>query len=602
MGGGDWAELLATLRLGFPRWCLSAFGLAVVGAAFGLLAVRGKGRDPGSWRWILALVGLGLGLGFVIRRAALVDDAFITFRYARHFAEGRGLTWNDGERVEGYTNFLWTVLLGGATWLSGIEPAFWGLFGSVACWILHVAVVLRVADRLLGSARPVVPVAALLVALHPLLTAAGTTGLETALAVLLLDISLLFLALVPGPRTLMLAGLFFTLGTLNRPDHLIFYATGGLGLLLDRAGGGGWRVGRTSLLSFFAPGLLLVAHQSFRLHYYGESAPNTFFAKSADQAWWSQGLLYAATFWLGGLGVLLLVPGLVGGLALVRSGPRRVGVTVVVGTLIFLVYVTRVGGDFMWGRFYAALIAPLALGVEVWIARSRPWVAAAVGAIVACSLLPLPGFPPARPIGGIIDESAVYHLAHWWPVQVDHRNFRSAKLFQRWAEAGARPTLATGGIGMVGYYSDLPLIDLRGLTDRTVAHNPLRKRGRPGHEKEPPPGYLEARGVDLVRAVGPGRDFHPARFRRITALDLGPEGRGDPWQLARWEPKTIAALRASDPKITFSKFPEWLDQFAQGLPGRPADEAAADLAWLTIFYLQWNDDPRFTSPVVPRDP
>ena len=49
------------------------------------------------------------------------DDAFISLRYAHHFATDRGLSWNPGERVEGYTNFLWTVLLAAAFWLH-LEP------------------------------------------------------------------------------------------------------------------------------------------------------------------------------------------------------------------------------------------------------------------------------------------------------------------------------------------------------------------------------------------------------------------------------------------------------------------------------------------------
>jgi hypothetical protein len=39
------------------------------------------------------------------------DDAYISFRYARNLAEHGQLVFNLGERVEGYTNFLWTVLL-----------------------------------------------------------------------------------------------------------------------------------------------------------------------------------------------------------------------------------------------------------------------------------------------------------------------------------------------------------------------------------------------------------------------------------------------------------------------------------------------------------
>lgn len=47
---------------------------------------------------------LGGRLGFT-----LFDDAMISMRYARNLAEGYGLVWNPGERVEGYTNPLWTL-------------------------------------------------------------------------------------------------------------------------------------------------------------------------------------------------------------------------------------------------------------------------------------------------------------------------------------------------------------------------------------------------------------------------------------------------------------------------------------------------------------
>src|SRR4051812_38733846 len=41
----------------------------------------------------------------------LDDDQMISMRYARHLANGNGLGWNPGQRVEGYTNFLWTLVM-----------------------------------------------------------------------------------------------------------------------------------------------------------------------------------------------------------------------------------------------------------------------------------------------------------------------------------------------------------------------------------------------------------------------------------------------------------------------------------------------------------
>lgn len=41
----------------------------------------------------------------------ITDDGFISFRYAQNLANGHGLVYNIGERVEGYTNFLWVLLM-----------------------------------------------------------------------------------------------------------------------------------------------------------------------------------------------------------------------------------------------------------------------------------------------------------------------------------------------------------------------------------------------------------------------------------------------------------------------------------------------------------
>jgi hypothetical protein len=40
-----------------------------------------------------------------------MDDAYITFRYARNFTSGLGLVYNTGQRIEGYSNFSWLILI-----------------------------------------------------------------------------------------------------------------------------------------------------------------------------------------------------------------------------------------------------------------------------------------------------------------------------------------------------------------------------------------------------------------------------------------------------------------------------------------------------------
>ncbi len=81
LSGVAWllAALLAPRRM-------PAIGLVI--AAF-LLWIVVAGRVLGEWQ---------------------MDDAFISYRYASNLVHGYGLVYNPGEPVEGYTNFLWTLM------------------------------------------------------------------------------------------------------------------------------------------------------------------------------------------------------------------------------------------------------------------------------------------------------------------------------------------------------------------------------------------------------------------------------------------------------------------------------------------------------------
>ena len=79
-----------------------------------------------------------------LSRLLTLDDAYITYRYARHLAEGYGLgAWNHtGEHVEGYSSLLWTLLLGGAAWLGADVRIASKVFGTAAV-LLVMAVLFR---------------------------------------------------------------------------------------------------------------------------------------------------------------------------------------------------------------------------------------------------------------------------------------------------------------------------------------------------------------------------------------------------------------------------------------------------------------------------
>ena len=136
---------------------------------------------PRRWRWaVLAVAGAAVGLGLSYG-ACTQDDAFISFRYALNLVDGHGLVYNPGERVEGFTNLLWTVLL--ALPLSvGIDPV--AASSALGLGALALAVVLTggLAAAVRTSAPGLAALAgAVMLAMDPQAALEAVEGLETDL-------------------------------------------------------------------------------------------------------------------------------------------------------------------------------------------------------------------------------------------------------------------------------------------------------------------------------------------------------------------------------------------------------------------------------------
>jgi arabinofuranosyltransferase len=91
---GTWMRLYASLTAGLARLPTTVLAVPLAGAY--LLHILSQ---PHHW----------------------LDDAFIFFRYAANWADGHGPVFNLGERVEGYSSVLWTMILAAGAALS-IEP------------------------------------------------------------------------------------------------------------------------------------------------------------------------------------------------------------------------------------------------------------------------------------------------------------------------------------------------------------------------------------------------------------------------------------------------------------------------------------------------
>ena len=149
-----------------------------------------------AWAAALALCVIGLWQAFQLRWVA--DDAFISFRYAAQALGGHGLVFNPGERVEGYSNFLWTVLVLAGMKL-GVDPIRWSEGLGLLSYAALIALFLSCSWRLSSRDR-VFPVAASCLVSIWSVKSFATSGLEVMFVTLLGSAGLVILVFASRAR------------------------------------------------------------------------------------------------------------------------------------------------------------------------------------------------------------------------------------------------------------------------------------------------------------------------------------------------------------------------------------------------------------------
>jgi len=205
-----------------------------------------------------------------------VEDAYISFRYAENFARGQGLTYNPGERIEGFSNLLWVLILGG-TAASGCDelPLAAKVIGASA-GLAVIAVTVWIAWLLLPVARWLALVPGIMLAVNPSFAVWSQAGLETPLYTLWLILACVpLVTATPGWRHGVISGLLWGMALATRPEAPLYLLAVCLPLVFHRRQT--WR-----LLTGLAVGFMAVALpvEVFRIGYFGDVVPNTYHVKS----------------------------------------------------------------------------------------------------------------------------------------------------------------------------------------------------------------------------------------------------------------------------------------------------------------------------------
>lgn len=565
----------------------SAPWIPPLGAAFALLLWLGRSRWSGSW------LGLGLALPLFALAAALawsqlsvVDDAFITFRYVKNLSDGQGPVFNPGERVEGITNFGWMLLLWLLHAVLSLRIEYAALLLGLGSYLGLVAVTASIERALQPGAWPF---AAVLVALCYPVTAFASTGLETLGAFALVMLGMRVMLHTDSIISVCIAGILYCAAGIVRMDHLIAWGCGFLWLLVhNRSQIRHSPLERWQLACYLLTIVPFIALSLWKFSYYGDWLPNTYYAKSADSWYISQGLVYSTLFWVGtqlwiAAPALLLWP-------LVSAGrERQFAGVVLLFSALWQLYVLKVGGDFMVHRFLLPLV-PLVLIACVRtlhvIADQHPKMALAGIGLLGATVRGHPLIEDRELVRwDIANETAIYRVTSLRPFTIGHHSFEEGKAFRRLlTHHGVKPMIATSGIGMVGYYSEFPLVDLLGLTDARIARQPVRNRGRPGHEKKPPRGYLEERGVLLAR------QWTPQEWVPLTKITL-PSIPSNRWNIYRYDEDRVEALIAAAPELKITRFRPWIERsYLPKLASKTKEQALSDLAFFDWYYWSLNGE------------
>ncbi len=502
------------IDLGVHRQLLGMLGAVLL--ADGGLRLRTPSPWP-LWRLVtsdrraglIVAMALGLwiaGLQLITYRAFFVDDAFITFRYAQNLARGHGVSWNPGAApVEGFSNFLWMLILSAAIRL-GADPLAAARGLSALCLAGSLVAVRQLAVAATGTRRWA-NVSILAMAVTPQFAYWSTSGLETQSVVLLAI--LYFLAFdreLEAGRLPWRSALCADLLYLSRPDVPLFMVLSAVPVLLARDRRAVAWLARLAALAL--PAALLF--QAWRWARFGRLFPNTVAAKWAPLMGQAMVLEY----------VQIAFPFLAIALLGMTRSSRRFERQMLVCSLGFLLALLNVTPHVAYfGRLFLPLLGPLMallpLAALLWERSSRDRgtdpaarTRISLAAMVLLALMLLAPYRSMLQYGRT--ETEGYHHAHELLAQTLKRNFPPDAL------------LAIAECGVIPYRSGMRTLDIWGLCDRRIA------------EKGFDAGYVMAARPDAIVLHSYDRDAYVPHEAFESALHTAMVADGSYRLVGRW--------------------------------------------------------------------
>jgi arabinofuranosyltransferase len=565
---------------------------------------------------ITTLIAIGISIIYSYKLKWIGDDIFIGLRYVQNFVAGNGLVYNIGERVEGFTDFLWLMLVSLFTKYH-FDPVHTvqtlGILSSVSTLSISALLVYKISKQYRLFFIPFITIA---LALNYDYNVWATGGLETAFFTTLITAAFytFFFTDFQERKKLLVSGLFLSLAMMTRPDALLItFAVNGLFLI-------GQLLKRTAISKIISALFLLnlaficlyIPYFLWRFNYYGFIFPNTYYDKLGNETLFGKGFYYLwlyfkphfTTFLIAILPPFVLLP-------LLKQKPleqlkifiadrwNAAFLTAIIVVYTYLIiFIAKVGGDFMHARFVIPM-TPLIYFIIFYSLLKLHFLGEKnlnilLIVLLLCSFVETniraDVFKAPDKDGKIIttlnrdvaDERWAY--TSYLPIE---NEMKLGKALHNAFQGIDAKLLVRGGQACLAYYANFNYEqEYHGLTDTLIAHSKVEHRGRIGHEKHATYEYLQNKGIHfLFNRTSLSKDQY-----KFAQLDIPPYS--VTVEIITYDTKIIEQLRQRfGENFKFTDFPSYLDYYIQTkLPTIQKDELKKDYDAFNSYYFKHNDD------------
>ena len=414
-----------------------------------------------------------------------VDDAYISYRYGKNLMNGHGLVYNAGEKVEGYTNFLWTVITAPFTKVEGVDVAIFSSFLGLVISIINIFLVGLISRQFNGVNSKYLKYLVLLPPLFLVLDDSiafwAIGGMEFPMYTLfILGIIYNYFKVNDSDRHIYYISLFLMLCTLTRPEgNMIIVITLAHMFLFRKKILKFKKVFFTIILSY---ALFCLVYYGFKYFYYGQLIPNTFYAKGVTDI--KMNLVLGAKYIALCIGTrlyiflfILFIP--------FGKAVKEFRLSYLVGfSTVYFMYLIAVGGDWMIANRFFVPVLPLlyilsVIGFINFIKKVKDYYNNESKALkLANTLVVL--------ISALIFTVTLSFLEYRQLIIEDNnaRYEMQWSMFGKWLKKNVPPetVIAVGPAGKIPYYSELYTIDMWGLNNNYISRTDS-KRLQAGHKK-----------------------------------------------------------------------------------------------------------------------